>query len=413
MMGKASKLKMVLQSIGCLIIFIIILECANRMVFYFRYTNPKATHEKRLDLSVYKNVDWAEEYFKENRKAGSTYESYLGWKGEAFKGKFINVSSEGVRKTWNPPNLEKSKAKLVYCFGGSVLWGSGSRDDYTVPSYISKLLNKDKEQYYVINYGQSGYSFFQEMISLLLLIRDHQVPDYVIFFDGINDIHSAFVNNRAGEAADWAAKREQLKYEGEIKSNRDYLKKFIRGYIDARINAYTFTRVLRNQWRESRETDEEEKVRNMSVYSRDEQQLLSLANEVVDDYFSTADIVRRLSDTYGFKVAFFWQPMTGAHTASSEEEVGFTEAIGGTRLDFSRLVYKLVEEKENQKDFYDLQKIFQSKDKNVTVFVDFAHLSELGNSMVAEEIVNILKAKPGWLESRTQHDSNGPVIKKF
>src|SRR3990167_2158302 len=143
--------------IGYLIICIIIFDLVNRTVFYFRYTSPKEARDSRQDLSVFKNVDWTEEYFQEFKKLGYTYESYLGWKCKAFKGKFFNVSSEGVRKTSNPNGLDKSKAKLVYCFGGSVLWGMGARDDYTVPSLISKLLNKDEEQYYVINYGQPGY----------------------------------------------------------------------------------------------------------------------------------------------------------------------------------------------------------------------------------------------------------------
>ena len=240
-MGIFSKIKAVWLYVGYLVILLVIFECVNRAVFYFRYTSPEATRDARLDLSVFKDVDWEEEYFKEHQATTSTYESYVGWRTKAYKGKFINVSSEGVRKTWNPPDLDRSKAKLVYCFGGSVLWGTGSRDEYTLPSFISKFLNKEEEQYYVINYGQGGYSFFQEVIYLISLIKDNKVPDYVLFFDGINDIHSAYVNNKAGEAVDFAAKREQLKYDGDIKSNKDYLKKFIRGFIDARINAYTFT----------------------------------------------------------------------------------------------------------------------------------------------------------------------------
>lgn len=391
------KFKTLCQYIGylviCVIVFAVIFDSVNRAVFYFRYTGPKASRDARQDLSVFKNADWAQEYFQEFKAAGYTYESYLGWKGKAFKGKFINVSSEGVRKTWNPAGLDKSKAKLVYCFGGSALWGVGARDDYTVPSFISKFLNKDGEQYYVINYGQQGYNSSQEVIYLMLLIKDKQIPDYVLFFDGINDLHCAYTNNKTGDAADFTEKREKLKYEGEIKSNRDYLKKFIRGYIDARINAYAFTRKMRQKYRKWKETDDEGKLKIMTIEDRDEGQLLSLANDAVDNYFNLTEIVRGLSDLYGFKVAFFWQPMTGAHISSSEEEAEFTSKMGEKKFEFNQLAYKIVEGKKNQKDFFDLQKIFESKDKNTTVFIDFCHLSELGNSLVAQRMVDVFKSK--------------------
>ncbi len=375
----------------------IIFDVTNRIIMHVRYTGPKATREPRLDLSVYKDTNWAEEYFKEHIAVGHpTYESYVGWKSGPFKGKYINVSSEGIRNTWNPNDIDKSKAKSVYCFGGSVLWGMGARDDYTIPSFISKFLNKGngEEQYYVVNYGQQGYSFFQEAVALLLLIKNNQIPDYVIFFDGVNDIHASFVNSRVGEAADFSAKRERYKHDIEIKSNRDYLKKFIRGYIDTRINMYEFTRKLRRKWRawnEWNELDDEEKFKEGPVTDKDrlEQKLLTFPKDTADHYFNSIDMVRKLATIYGFKVAFFWQPMAGAHLSASEEEVKFLDMEEG-RLEFNQKIYKIVEEKENQEDFYDLQKIFQSKDKNTTVYIDFAHMADLGNSIVAKKIADVI-----------------------
>ena len=139
--------------------------------------------------------------------------------------------------------------------------------------------------------------------------------------------------------------------------------------------------------------EDEEKVKAMSTEDRDEQQLLSLANDVVDNYLNLADIVRALSARYGFKVAFFWQPMTGINVSSSEEEDGFTSQLGEKRLELNRLTYKVAAEKKDQKDFYDLQEIFRSKDKDTTVFIDYCHLSELGNSIVAEKMADILKSE--------------------
>ena len=46
--------------------------------------------------------------------------------------------------------------------------------------------------------GESGYVNTQSLLALELELRGGNVPDEVIFYDGVNDVFSTFQNNEAG-----------------------------------------------------------------------------------------------------------------------------------------------------------------------------------------------------------------------
>jgi len=59
----------------------------------------------------------------------------------------------------------------LFAFGGSTMWGWGARDDYTIVSYLSKLLDEKGYPAEVTNYGQLNYVSTQEVIALLRCIQ--------------------------------------------------------------------------------------------------------------------------------------------------------------------------------------------------------------------------------------------------
>lgn len=137
--------------------------------------------EWKLSLSAYKDKEWAKAFWKERSQIRYTYEPYVAWKGQEYHGKYINIDSQGVRKTWNPKDLHGKENGIIYVFGGSTVFGFGARDDYTIPSHLSKILNNKNYNFIVYNYGRDAYVFTQELIRLILLLRDGGRPDYVIF----------------------------------------------------------------------------------------------------------------------------------------------------------------------------------------------------------------------------------------
>jgi len=166
--------------------------------------------DKRCLLSPYEGKDWAKPYFEELNELPSDYEQFLGWDRREYHGEYINVDSKGVRRTWNPEHSNRQALSTLYMFGGSTLWGTGARDEYTIPSYLSKLLDKNNQNFIVYNYGETGYISTQEIIHLILLLKEGYRPDYVIFYDGINDVYGAYQSGIPGTPHNVLIFREKL-----------------------------------------------------------------------------------------------------------------------------------------------------------------------------------------------------------
>ena len=73
----------------------------------------------------------------------------------------------------------------------------GAPDWGTIPAYLQTLLEQKIETpLCIVNYGEWGYVVTQNMILLTLELRDGNVPDLVIFYDGINDVFATYQATR-------------------------------------------------------------------------------------------------------------------------------------------------------------------------------------------------------------------------
>lgn len=63
------------------------------------------------------------------------------------------------------------------------MWGDGSSDEGTIPSWFAKINNTN-----VANFGEAGYSARQSLNLLLTLISEGNRPRGIIFFEGSNDV---------------------------------------------------------------------------------------------------------------------------------------------------------------------------------------------------------------------------------
>lgn len=117
-----------------------------------------------------------------------------------YKGQFVNSDSEGRRIT-PQPSTPATPIATVYFFGGSTMWGSSQRDDHTIAAESARRLQSVAgagERIAVMNFGEQGWVFTQEIIELELQLRAGARPDVVVFYDGINDVFSTVQNRRAG-----------------------------------------------------------------------------------------------------------------------------------------------------------------------------------------------------------------------
>ena len=148
------------------------------------YSGP----DPRASSPVYENFSGKEKLWEEFLLNESRFAPYYYSRTKAMSGEYINVSLKGIRKTVK--NSENG-AKKVFLFGGSTLWGTGAPDESTIPSIVNKHLGKN---YDIINFGESGYVSTQELNFLLERLTNNDIPDMVVFYDGVNDIYAGTYN---------------------------------------------------------------------------------------------------------------------------------------------------------------------------------------------------------------------------
>jgi len=131
----------------------------------------------------FKNLNWAKEHFQEFLKLKVEYHDYLIWRRVAFDGKTIKIDKNGFRLNNYDEEMVSFKNSDAWFFGGSTMWGSGSRNEDTIPSKFERISNIKS-----INFGETGYTSTQEL-NLLIKYISFSNPKIVVFYDGVNDIY--------------------------------------------------------------------------------------------------------------------------------------------------------------------------------------------------------------------------------
>jgi len=160
-----------------------------RAVKYEGGQNP----DYRTAAEALSGEDWAVPYFLEaNTRLHVEWAPYVQWRHPPLSGSYFNFGPDGFRRTWRSPALQDAGAPLrIFMFGSSTIVGVGARDDYTIPSLLAKHLAAARYNVEVVNLGVVGFVSTQEVFSLIESIKQGNVPDLVIFYDGIGDIIAA------------------------------------------------------------------------------------------------------------------------------------------------------------------------------------------------------------------------------
>jgi lysophospholipase L1-like esterase len=373
--------------IGILVLLVLgAIEAGLKFLYSLRDKEPTA-HQQVARITPYANLDWPKEYFAEQSRTKNQFVPYLMWRHQEFHGKHLNISPEGLRRTWNPPVSEGQVVKKVFCFGGSTTWGVGARDDFTIPSLLSKKLNRETARYVVVNYGEQGYTLTQEVMSLVLLLKQGNIPDYVIFYDGINEVMVGTSNNKPGSifGADnirrLLFKRERetfwTKFNNELRRTSIFrgigeVRDLVRPYIQ----------------------------KPKSITPEKDKALQRLADDIVQDYIRNVEVVKHLAQAYGFQYLFFWQPALCTNQALTAEEKKLPAWTDRKMVKMYQLVYDRMD-RFKMPHFYNIANMFDQKKK--TLYFSWAHLTEEGNNLVAERISQIFKREfPSKISTQTK-----------
>lgn len=162
---------------------------SNQIIDAVNFSGERSTtHDPRADLPAMRAYPWADSYFREIQLTPSGYWPFTESRPRPFRGKYVHISGWS-RRSYVPKYL-RADAPVIWMFGGSTTWGEGQRDDYTIASDLARIAERNRQPIRIVNYGQRGWTHFQEMILFEQLLASERKPDLALFYDGANEINA-------------------------------------------------------------------------------------------------------------------------------------------------------------------------------------------------------------------------------
>ena len=379
--------------LGISIVLFCLLEGGLSLLYFIQDRRSGAdqpTVDHHVNADGYPDSSWLTSYWKEFADSKPVeWRSYVYWRRMPYRGVHINVDTDGIRSTTRPnagDRRPRGSAK-VFMFGGSTMWGTGARDAFTIPSILSRELEGSGVAAEVTNFGEAGYVSTQEVIALMLRLQGGDVPDLVIFYDGLNDTFSAYQQHVAGAPQNEfnRFKEFNLSRPDRFKERRAMaLREFTEGLSTVRF-------VRSHLWRRTAPSRETPETNPFLVAENTPLDIDGLARGVLDKYVGNVEIVEALSDHYGFECLFYWQPTIFEKASLTRYENEQKEKVTGKMKELERFfteTYAVVRHGQlaanDDHAFRDLSSIFA--DWKEPVYVDWSHLSELGNETIARSM---------------------------
>ncbi len=145
--------------------------------------------DERADAPAYAGAAWADRYFAELAAVPMTYVPVIGPREQPVRGRYI-TSVDGIRRSYEPAAAARRDLPEIWFFGGSTLWGEGQRDDHTIPSEVARLAEAAGRPVRVVNFGERGYTAFQEFLLFEQELARRPDPDLAVFYHGANELYS-------------------------------------------------------------------------------------------------------------------------------------------------------------------------------------------------------------------------------
>ena len=311
---------------------------------------------------AYEDAYWRKDYWAEHGDArGTEWRSYVYWRRTPFQGEMINVDLHGFRNGWQNADA-KADAPQVWVFGGSLVWGTGVPDAFTLPSQLAFLYAKKDQEHpvRVLNFGESGYVSGQSRLAFAqALACGGQKPALVIFVDGANDVFAAFQAERAG-----IPQNEQRRA--------------------TEFNSSQRPGTLLSAW--FNRLDGVEHLRAWGAAAPNLLPVGDLAQSVVRSYLAYVDQMQALADANGIATAFVWQPHLFAKQQLSRDEQAIVNASFRRHRDLQLAADQSLAAAlaESPRSLINLAALFA--DEPQPRFSDFVHVDDQGLETLARAI---------------------------
>jgi hypothetical protein len=331
--------------------------------------------DARSRLKFYENKPWAKRFWKEQNASGQfQFKPYVFWRRRPFRGQYINIDEAGIRLTANW--YCSPEAAVVWMFGGSNVWGTGAKDDETIPSFLAQEYSKSLGPVCVTNFGESGWVSMQEIIQLEIeLKRAVKPPALVVFYDGFGDVYATYQSGRTDAPQDF----EQLRQKMEVSKEAGGVA-YLREANTYRLIEFFMTELLKLKQKRSQ------------ITSKPGKDLTIFAHTAADNYLKNLMLLESLSARYGFRYETFWGPLPflGNKPLAAEERKGrdrFEQDNPGLP-ELAKKTHELVFSTPSS-HVHDLIKAFDNQPEEL--FIDYGHTNPDGNRIVAEQILGTIK----------------------
>jgi lysophospholipase L1-like esterase len=326
--------------------------------------------------SIYQGQTWAETYQREwaTRPPDLQYKPYVIWRKAPFAGQTVTIDANGVRRTYYSSCGDGEYT--IWMFGDSALWGTGVPDWDTIPSLLAKRFLDSGRKVCVINFGETAWASTQEVIQLMLSLRQAgKKPDMVIFYNGIIDTYIPYQTDVPDAHFNFARTKQAFESQRNNAASFEYLRQ---------TNTYHALMELRSILSDLGATRDPERLSPVRINS--------MAQATYSNYVKNVKLADLLAQGDGFHCLFFWQPtlLAGNKPATPDEDrlrEREENEHPGIRPVFST-TYSLLSGYKAE-NFFDLADIFDQNRE--ALFIDFSHLGPAGNQMIADRMFGILQ----------------------
>lgn len=351
--------------IGLVLLLVVILDALLKALLPEPWAQatvaPGVTAPDRRQADALADAEWADAYFAELKAARHTrWQPWTYWRRESFSGNLIHIDQDGIRRSWQPPRPRFR----IWMLGGSTVWGTGARDEYTLPSALARELHRLGLPAQVINLGESGYVSGQDQVRLLRRLEQHPPPDAVVFYGGANDVFAALQAGHAG-----------------LSQNEHH-----------RVSDFRVTDGLDN-WLAAAPAALEGVMRAQALLAgasgRASQPTEALASDVAVTFARRMDAAAAVLRDLAVPHRVFWQPTVFSRARPQGDE---PRIVGASLSAHQQL--QLASDEQFRKHlagragFHDLTNVLDAQ--AVPYYLDFCHLSEAGNQVVAAHIASVM-----------------------
>lgn len=360
--------------VGMTLAFAVVFDLALRL-----FISDAAFDDPRVAADGYpSNADWVRPYFEELDEAlEMRWQPYVYYRRAPYHGKYMNIDERGLRLTWNKKLESGQKPVRVFMFGGSTMEGIGARDDFTIPSMASKQLAEHGFAAEVTNFGGPGYVSTQETIALLRELQAGNVPDVVVFYDGVNDTFGPYQSGQAGTPHNEQNRRVEFNLTHPRQTAR-LIRAAIRGaFMKTAIMQLVYKSAAKHAGKPHSPVDELPADR-----------FAELVNETTRIYRANLRTVHALGKEYGFTVLCYWQPLAYTKQTLTAFEQKDAEKWSNAKP-FILAVYEKIRAIPPD-EVKDLSQLFATDPR--PYYVDFHHVTEDGNEKIVQAMLPDLLA---------------------